>query len=184
LTVGYSTLYGDHGGFLAVLGDLWKYQVYRLGEHLNDHIYQFPAIPPEIFRLPPSAELSPDQSVDDGKGDPIIYPYHDYLFRSFMEWWHRATPEDVLEWYAAGELETRLGCRAGLTSQLFSGPGEFIDDLEHWWTLYSGIGVAKRIQSPPVLAVSRRAYGFDYREAQNQPYFTARYLELKRQLLC
>jgi len=183
LTVGYSTLYGDHGGFLAALGDLWKYQVYRLGEYLNRHIYQFPAIPDEIFRLPPSAELSPDQSVDEGKGDPIIYPYHDYLFRSFMEWWRRAAPEDILEWYANGELETRLGCQAGLTSRLFSGPGEFIDDLEHWWRLYSGIGVAKRIQSPPIVAVSRRAYGFDYREAQNQPYFTARYRELKAQLL-
>ena len=38
--------------------------------------------------------------------------------------------------------------------------------------------IAKRIQAPPVLAVSRRAYGFDHREAQNGIYYTRRYYEL------
>ena len=45
------------------------------------------------------------------------------------------------------------------------------------------MGVAKRIQAPPVLAVSRKAYGSDFPEAQNQPYFTAKYLELKNKIL-
>ncbi|MDR3564563.1 MAG: NAD(+) synthase [Negativicutes bacterium] len=183
LTVGYSTLYGDQAGFLAALADLWKHQVYALGNYFNEHLYGSDVIPQKIFRLVPSAELSPDQAVDEGKGDPIIYPYHDYLFRSFMEWWNRATPEDILTWYAAGELETRLGCEAKLTSRLFSGPEPFITDLERWWKLYTGMGVAKRIQAPPVLAVSRRAFGFDHREAQNPTYFTDKYLRLKAKLL-
>jgi NAD+ synthase (glutamine-hydrolysing) len=45
------------------------------------------------------------------------------------------------------------------------------------------MGVAKRIQAPPILAVSPRAFGLDHREAQNGPYFTKRYTELKQEIL-
>lgn len=183
MTVGYSTLYGDLAGFLAALADLWKHQVYDLAEFLNEEVYKFEVIPRDIINLVPSAELSPDQAVDEGKGDPIIYPYHDYLFRSFMEHWNRAVPEDILEWYINGVLEEKIGCRPGLVRQCFYGAGEFIEDLEKWWKLYTGIAVAKRIQAPPVLAVSRRAYGFDHRESQGGPYFTARYLKMKKDIL-
>lgn len=183
ITIGYSTLYGDNAGFLAALGDLWKHQVYALGEYLNNHVYGRQAIPAGIFSIVPSAELSPEHAVDEGKGDPIIYPYHDYLFRAFTERWNRAAPEDILAWYAAGELEANLGCEPGLTGRLFAGPAEFIADLEKWWNLYTGLAVAKRLQSPPIFAVSRRAFGFDHREAQNRPYFTAQYHRLKTELL-
>ena len=183
LTVGYATLYGDQAGFLAALADLWKHQVYAVAEHINNCVYGREVIPPAVFALVPSAELSPEQAVDEGKGDPLVYPYHDYLFRAFMEWWNRATPEDILTWYAAGELEARLGCEPGLVARIFPGPREFVADLERWWRLYTGMAVAKRIQAPPVLAVSRRAYGFDHREAQNGPHFTAAYLRLKKDLL-
>lgn len=183
MTVGYSTLYGDLAGFLAALADLWKHQVYALAEYLNTHVYHGEVLPREIMDMVPSAELSPDQDVDKGKGDPIIYPYHDYLFRAFMEQWNRSTPEDILIWYAEGTLEERIGCQPGLVRQLFPGPEEFTADLERWWKLYTGMAVAKRIQAPPVLAISRRVYGFDHREAQNQTHFTAKYLELKKKLL-
>ncbi|MDD4238017.1 MAG: NAD(+) synthase [Desulfotomaculaceae bacterium] len=183
MTVGYSTLYGDLAGFMAALGDLWKHQVYDLAHYLNEQVYQKSVIPQEIIDLVPSAELSREQDVDQGKGDPIVYPYHDYLFRAFMEHWKRATPEDILTWYAQGSLEEKLGCRPGLVKELFPGTGEFIEDLEHWWKLYTGMGVAKRIQAPPVLAVSRRAYGFDHREAQNTAHFTSGYRRLKSELL-
>jgi NAD+ synthase (glutamine-hydrolysing) len=183
MTVGYTTLYGDQAGFLAALADLWKHQVYALARHINEHICGQEMIPGGIIDLVPSAELSFEQNVDKGKGDPIIYPYHDYLFRAFMEYWNRATPEDILEWFAEGVLEEKLGCEPGLPGRIFPSPREFIADLERWWRLYTGLGVAKRIQAPPVLAVSRRAYGFDHREAQNGAYFTARYLSLKEKLL-
>lgn len=182
-TVGYSTLYGDQAGFLTALGDLWKHQVYELARYLNEHIYQREMIPQKIIDLVPSAELSTEQNVDEGKGDPIRYIYHDYLFKSFMEHWNRATPEDILTWYRDGVLEEKIGCKSGLVKELFPNAKLFIDDLEYWWKQYTGIAVAKRIQAPPVLAVSRRAYGFDHREAQNGAYFTAKYYEVKKMLL-
>ncbi len=183
MTVGYSTLYGDQAGFLAALADLWKHQIYDLAYFMNTHIYKREVIPQETIDIIPSAELSFDQAVDEGKGDPIIYPYHDYLFKAFMEHWNRATPEDILSWYKEDILEEKIGCQQGLVKQLFSTPKEFIMDLEKWWKLYTGMAVAKRIQAPPVLAISRRAYGFDHREAQNGTYFTANYLKLKNSLL-
>lgn len=183
MTVGYSTLYGDQGGFLAVLADLWKHQIYELANFMNTQIYQRTVIPEETINIVPSAELSFDQAVDQGKGDPIIYPYHDYLFQAFMQHWNRATPEDILSWYEENILEEKIGCQPGLVHTLFATPGEFITDLEKWWKLYTGMAVAKRIQAPPVLAISRRAYGFDHREAQNQLYFTAKYIQLKEKLL-
>jgi len=183
MTVGYSTLYGDLAGFLAALADLWKHQVYALAGYLNEHVYQREVIPQKTIDIAPSAELSFDQAVEQGKGDPIFYPYHDYLFHAFMENWNRSTPEDILVWYGQGVLEEKIGCQPGLAKQLFPSAREFIADLERWWKLYTGMAVAKRIQAPPVLAISRRAYGFDHREAQNGPYYTARYLELKEQLL-
>lgn len=182
-TVGYSTLYGDQAGFLAAIADLWKYQVYQLAHYLNEEIYGREVIPQGIIDIVPSAELSFDQAVDEGKGDPIKYPYHDYLFRSFVQWWNKATPEDILHWYVEGTLEEKIGCAPGLVKQYFATDADFIKDLERWWNQFCGIGVAKRIQAPPILAVSRRAYGFDHREAQNGVYYTKKYRELKEQLL-
>ncbi len=183
LTVGYSTLYGDQAGFLAALGDLWKHQVYKLASYLNENIYRQEVIPQGIIDLVPSAELSFNQAVDEGRGDPIIYNYHDYLFRAFIEPWERTSPEEILKWYCDGVLEENIGCEPGLVSRIFANPKEFVKDLERWWNLFNGIGLAKRIQSPPVLAVSRRAYGFDYREAQNGVYYTREYRRLKEKIL-
>jgi NAD+ synthase (glutamine-hydrolysing) len=182
LTVGYSTLYGDLGGYLANIADLWKGEVYALARHLNDKVFGRPVIPEGIFTVTPSAELSAAQNVDEGKGDPIQYPYHDCLFRSWVERWDRATPEDILDWYAAGELEQRLEY-AGRVSDHFPDTGTFIADLERWWNQYQGMGVAKRIQAPPVLGVKRRAFGFDHRESQLGTRYTTRYQDLKDRLL-
>ena len=182
LTVGYSTLYGDLGGYLANIADLWKGEVYALGRHLNNVVFGRPVIPEGIFTVMPSAELSPAQNVDEGKGDPIQYPYHDCLFRSWVEAWNRTTPEDILEWYAAGTLEENLGYD-GRVGARFADARAFIADLERWWSQYQGMGVAKRIQAPPVLGVKRRAFGFDHRESQMGARYTARYTQLKKSLL-
>lgn len=182
-TVGYSTLYGDQSGFLAALADLWKYQVYDLARYLNKEIYKREVIPQGIIDIVPSAELSAEQDVDAGKGDPIKYPYHDFLFRSFVESWQKVTPEDILVWYSENTLEEHLGCEKGLVAKYFPTAKEFIADLERWWNLFTGMAVAKRIQAPPILAVSRRAYGFDHRESQNGAYYTRAYRQLKARLL-
>ncbi len=180
--VGYTTLYGDLGGFLALLGDLWKGDVYRLGRYLNREVYRREAIPEGCFALKPSAELSAAQDVDRGLGDPLNYPYHDRLFASWVERWERAGPEENLEWYLAGRLEEQLGF-AGAVREIFPDAAAFVADLEYWWRQFQGMGLAKRIQAPPVMAVTRRAFGFDFREAQNGPWFSARYQELKRRAL-
>jgi NAD+ synthase (glutamine-hydrolysing) len=183
LTVGYSTLYGDLGGYLALLGDLWKSEVYALGRHLNKAVFQRAAIPEGIFTIVPSAELSDEQDVDQGKGDPLIYPYHDRLFFSWVQRWNRATPEEILEWYVSGTLNKELGLQGTDAYKLFNGAGAFVRDLERWWNLYNGIAVAKRVQAPPILAVSSRAFGFDHREALGKPFYSARYRELRQDLV-
>lgn len=182
-TVGYSTMYGDNAGFLSALADLWKFQIYDLARYLNNKVYKREVIPQATIDIIPSAELSNSQNIDMGKGDPMKYPYHDYLFRSFIERWEKATPADVLRWYRDGMLEDKLGCEKGIVKKYFSTPKEFIQDLEYWWQQFSGMAVAKRIQAPPIIAVSRRAYGFDHREAQNGVYYTRAYKRLKEELL-
>jgi NAD+ synthase (glutamine-hydrolysing) len=189
LTVGYSTLYGDLGGFLALIGDLWKGEVYALGRHLNAEVYRREAIPEGVFAVVPSAELSADQAVDEGRGDPMVYPYHDRLFFAFVQRWNRATAEEILEWYADGSLNRELGLEApggppaADAYALFPDPADFIRDLEKWWSLYCGMAVAKRVQAPPILAVSSRAFGFDHREALGRPFHSTRYKELREKLL-
>ena len=182
MTVGYTTLYGDLGGYLASIADLWKGEVYAVGRHLNETVYGREVIPEGCFTVVPSAELSDAQAVDEGKGDPLIYPYHDGLFRTWVEDWNRSTPEENLQWYIEGTLERRIGY-AGKIGDVFATPAEFIADLERWWTHYQGMGVAKRIQAPPVLAVKRRAFGFDHRESQLGVRFSQQYLQSRQQVL-
>lgn len=182
MTVGYTTLYGDLGGYLAAIADLWKGDVYAVARHLNREVYGRDVIPEGSFRVVPSAELSRAQAVDEGKGDPLVYPYHDCLFRSWVEAWNRCTPEENLDWYLSGTLESHLGY-TGRVRDLFATPATFIADLERWWTQYQGLGVAKRIQAPPVLAIKRRAFGFDHRESQMGPRYSERYQALRRQAL-
>ena len=175
-TVGYATLYGDEAGFLCALADLWKFQVYELANYLNEVIYDGEVIPQGIIDIVPSAELSSAQNVDEGKGDPLKYLYHDYLFRAFVE--DLKTPEDILNWYLEGSLEKNIGCKHDLVNRYFPTKKDFVADLERWWKLFTGMAVAKRIQSPPIIAVSRRAYG-EYKESQNSPYFTQEYLSMR-----
>lgn len=182
ITVGYATFYGDICGALALIGDLWKYQVYALGAYLNQQVFGKEVIPAEIFDIRPSAELSASQTVGVG-GDPLIYEYHDFLFKAFVESWHKVTPEEILHWYVNGTLAAQLGCEQQIIDDSFPEAQHFIADLEKWWRLFSGFAVAKRIQAPPIVSISKRAFGYDHREAQLTPYFSRKYLQLKEQLL-
>ncbi|MBR7025764.1 MAG: NAD(+) synthase [Selenomonadaceae bacterium] len=179
-TVGYATLYGDEAGFLSALADLWKFQVYDLARYMNEKIYRREVIPQGIIDIVPSAELSNAQNVDEGKGDPLRYPYHDYLLRAFVE--RNQTPEEILTWYADGELEKEIGCEIGLVEKYFPTAKDFIDDLERWWKAFKVMGVAKRIQSPPIIAVTDKPFG-SRSESQNGVHFTKKYLELKNKIL-
>lgn len=181
--VGYSTLYGDGAGFFAALADLWKYQIYELAKYINKNIFKKEIIPEGSINIIPSAELSNAQAVDEGKGDPIKYDYHDYLFKALIESWNRILPEDILKMYIDGVLEEKIGCEKGIIKKYFKNDLEFIEDLEKWWRQYMGMAISKRIQAPPILAISRRAFGFGNRESQNRVYYTSKYLYLKNKLL-
>ena len=182
IAIGYATFYGDICGALAMIGDLWKHQVYALGHYLNDEIFKDEVIPNEIFTIRPSAELSEEQTVGVG-GDPLVYEYHDYLFKAFMERWHKITPADILRWYKDNTLAAELGCRDKIIQDTFPDNHAFVADLERWWKLFSGFAVAKRIQAPPILSLSKRSFGYDHREAQLTPYFSREYYQLKEELL-
>jgi len=62
LSTGYCTLYGDTVGGLAVLGDVYKRDVYALARWANRSGER---IPIRTIEKPPSAELAPDQLDTD-----------------------------------------------------------------------------------------------------------------------
>ena len=75
--VGYGTLYGDMNGGMAVLGDVYKMEVFRLARFMNK---DGEVIPENSIIKPPSAELRPDQkdtdSLPDYKDlDEILFNY-------------------------------------------------------------------------------------------------------------
>lgn len=178
IIVGYGTLYGDDAGFFALLGDLWKTEIYELARYLKKQPYPGNAIPDELFTTPPSAELSEKQAVEKGLGDPIHYSYHDRLFSAFMEHLPNATPLVILQWYNKDILEDQLQIPPGTIKQLFPTPKDFIEDLEYWWNQYSGLSVAKRIQGAPTLALSDRAFGL-FPESQISWTFSTAYKNLR-----
>lgn len=78
--VGYATLYGDMNGAIAIIGDLYKHEVYELAKWLNESHYGKEMIPKTIIQKEPSAELRPDQKDSDtlpdyGVLDDILYRY-------------------------------------------------------------------------------------------------------------
>lgn len=182
-TVGYCTMAGDHMGYLAPIADLWKHEVYQMAKDLSDAMGGI--LPESIFTLKPSAELSAEHNVDEGKGDPINYWYHDKLFASWIEPWKRSNIEDTLAAYEDGTLLAKLGLsdKDAEFAKLFPDTLSFISDLERWWKLFKGIGVVKRVQSPPIIVLGRRAFGYDFREAIGTMAFTRKYLDRKKALL-
>lgn len=60
--VGYGTLYGDMNGGLAVLGDVYKTDVFKLSRFMNKDAE---IIPENTIVKPPSAELRPEQKDTD-----------------------------------------------------------------------------------------------------------------------
>lgn len=184
MTVGYCTLYGDAGGFLAVLGDLWKHQVYDLAKYINTEIAGEDLIPQASMKIVPSAELSARQDVNKGLGDPLIYPYHDALFRTWVEDWDRKTPEDMLRAFMENKTEALMGYQAQDVLDFFKNDVHaFVNDLEHWWFAHCGMGAFKRMQMPPVFVLSRRGFGKDFREYVGNASLSRKYYELKSKLL-
>jgi len=84
LGVGYCTLYGDMVGGLAVISDVPKTMVYRIGYYVNS---LRPVIPKSTLEKPPSAELRPGQLDSDS-----LPPYEilDNILEDYVEDYHAA----------------------------------------------------------------------------------------------
>ncbi|MCZ6545423.1 MAG: NAD+ synthase [Chloroflexi bacterium] len=78
---GYTTLYGDMTGGLAVIQDVPKTMVYRLARYLNAQAGR-DVIPVAVIEKPPSAELRPDQFDEES-----LMPYErlDPILEAFVE---------------------------------------------------------------------------------------------------
>ncbi|HOI29785.1 MAG TPA: NAD+ synthase [Melioribacteraceae bacterium] len=79
IATGYATLYGDMCGAVAVIGDLYKTQIYQVAEYINRNGV---IIPKEIIDKAPSAELKPDQTDQDS-----LPPYDllDRILKMYLE---------------------------------------------------------------------------------------------------
>ncbi|MCX7798620.1 MAG: NAD+ synthase [Melioribacter sp.] len=79
MATGYATLYGDMCGALAVIGDVYKTQVYKIVNYINRN---GEIIPSEIVNKAPSAELKLNQKDQD-----TLPPYEllDRILKMYLE---------------------------------------------------------------------------------------------------
>ncbi len=98
MATGYCTLYGDMVGALAVIGDLYKTEVYALSRYANR---EREIIPQETIDKEPSAELRPGQKDTDSLPpyevlDPILRAYvEDYRSADEIAAMRNVSPELV-----------------------------------------------------------------------------------------
>jgi len=183
VALGYATLYGDVNGALAPIADLYKTQVYALARYLNQEVYGRELIPENLMdgSVVPSAELSEAQDVTKGLGDPIKYGYHDALLRQMIE--YRQHGADILGWFLDGTLLDALEWPHGDEFRgYFADASSWLEDLE-WVTGQLRGSYFKRIQAPPIIVVSKRAFGFDLRESQLPDYTPSIYYERRKKVL-
>lgn len=98
--VGYSTLYGDMAGGLAILKDVNKTQVYQLCRYRNNISA---VIPERILQRPPSAELRPEQTDQDS-----LPPYDvlDAIMTDYME--NNLSPAEIIAKHYPAETVYRI----------------------------------------------------------------------------
>jgi NAD+ synthase (glutamine-hydrolysing) len=156
IALGYATLYGDMCGGVSLIGDLSKLDVYRLARHVNAR-HGAEKIPEETFHLKPSAELAANQY------DPFDYWVVAPVVGEIVE--RRTSPAALVRLFEERRLD----------------PARFIRDADgrtvydkHSTASFSAVvydcfrrirrSVYKRLQGPPIIVVTERAFGFDLRE--------------------
>lgn len=89
--VGSTVLYGDAGGSLQPLGDLYKTEIYELAEYINK---EEEIIPLGIIERAPTSELSPNQKDEDH-----LPPYSvlDKILRAYLE--DKLTADEISKKY-------------------------------------------------------------------------------------
>ena len=156
IALGYATLYGDMCGGISLIGDLSKIDVYRLARHVNER-HEMERIPEATFRIVPSAELAANQF------DPFDYAVVAPLVGEMVE--RRRSPAELLTLFERRALD----------------PERFLPDADgrtvydkHTVETFKAVladtsgrlrrSVYKRLQGPPIVVISERAFGFDLRE--------------------
>ncbi len=150
IALGYATLYGDMCGGISVIGDLSKMDVYAVSRYVNEK-YGSGVISEEIFKLRPSAELGPNQF------DPFDYPIVSPLVDLLVE-----------ESLSVKEIISRFGKEKlgeSVPKRIYSefDKTRFTQLIKELYSLLKR-SVYKRLQGPPIIAVSERSFGFDLRE--------------------
>lgn len=140
LAVGYCTLYGDMCGGLAVISDVPKVLVYQLSREANRRHPN--AIPENVFRKPPSAELRPDQKDTDSLPE---YEILDQVLRLYIE-----------EFQAPAQIAEDLKLPLSLVRSII----DKVDRNEY-----------KRQQAAPGLKVTTKAFGIGRRFPIAQKFF-------------
>ena len=133
MATGYTTLYGDMAGGLAVIKDVPKMLVYALARFRNRRGRQ-PVVPERIFRRAPTAELAAHQTDQDTLPP---YPVLDRILRAYVEE-DRSLPQTI----------RRSGARAATVARVL----RMVDRAEY-----------KRRQAPPGIKITPRAFGKDRR---------------------
>ncbi|MBM2822106.1 MAG: synthetase [Thermoleophilia bacterium] len=103
LAVGYSTLYGDMVGGFALLKDVFKTDVFRLAEHLNERAGR-DLIPRSTIERSPSAELRADQR--DADSIPS-YDLLDPVLEAYVE--EDRSREELLDEFDSDVVERAVG---------------------------------------------------------------------------
>jgi NAD+ synthase (glutamine-hydrolysing) len=187
---GYFTLDADGRGAFNVVGDLSKVALWELAKYINEKV-GFEAVPKELIpnmetfrfgegQIEPTAGLKADQK------DPFIWGYHDHLMDSMMDFMPKSG-EDFLKWYMEGTLHEQLKMSPGVLKELFAYNGvdsadKFIKNMD-WFLRGRHRSIFKRIQSQPNIKVSRRAFGFDWRETITPYVETEKYKAFKAKIL-
>lgn len=159
---GYATMYGDMIGALMPLGDVAKTDVYRLARLINSRMSN--PIPDSVIKIPPSAELGENQDITKGLGDPFDYDVEAPMGQEIIE--NERTPTQLRAMFEERRLDPELWAPTRSRTPVYDKltPQQF-EELA--WDVFRCIQKTafKRIQAPPVLKVSRRAFGSDLRES-------------------
>lgn len=186
VALGYATLYGDVGGAIAPLADLTKAEVYDMARYLNQEVFGREVIPEtllpdKLFKFG-NEQIQPSAELEEKQIDPMRFGYHDALLEQMTDFKKR-TPEDVMQWYLDGTLEQNLGISTDLIERWnIDDPQTFVRDLE-WFAALVNNNVFKRVQAPPIVILSKSAYGYDIRESQLPYRQTIHERELREEVL-
>lgn len=181
--LGYATLYGDTIGCLAPLQDLTKVELFKLSHSINRYC-NLEVIPTNllpkiendtiVWEMPPSAELKNNQL------DPMKWFYHDEIIKRLTEYPGYGIEKLMQEYLDKSIYNTDLG--KWIKYYGLDNPYKFIDDLE-WLLNKFELGVFKRLQTPPIVMVSRGCFGSDFRENQTKYEKSNTYFALKEAIL-